>query len=79
MFKHSQHNRELKQATFFVKTDVRLPRGGGDWIKGPITWSTFNPRVELSLVNWVGNFCDYMGDFNHGVEMLYVPGIDSRK
>jgi hypothetical protein len=36
--------------------------------KGPITWSIFNPGVELSPVNRVENFND---DFNPGVETLY--------
>jgi hypothetical protein len=40
-------------------------------IKGPITWRTFNPGVELSPVNRVEIFCDYMDDFNPGVETLY--------
>jgi nitrate/TMAO reductase-like tetraheme cytochrome c subunit len=39
--------------------------------KGPITWRTFNPGVELSPVNRVEIFCDYMDDFNPGVETLY--------
>jgi hypothetical protein len=39
--------------------------------KGPITWSIFNPGVELSPVNRVEIFCDYMDDFNPGVETLY--------
>jgi hypothetical protein len=39
--------------------------------KGPITWSIFNPGVELSPVNRVEMFCDYMDDFNPGVETLY--------
>jgi hypothetical protein len=41
----------------------------------------FQPRVELSPVNQVEIFCDYMDDFNPGVEtlLLYVLGIDSRK
>ena len=38
---------------------------------GPITWRTFNPGVELSPVNRVEIFCDYMDDFNPGVETLY--------
>ena len=38
---------------------------------GPITWSIFNPGVELSPVNRVEIFCDYMDDFNPGVETLY--------
>jgi hypothetical protein len=48
--------------------------------KGPITWRTFNPGVELSPVNRVEIFCDYMDDFNPGVETLYytfsasIPG-----
>jgi hypothetical protein len=32
--------------------------------KGLITWRTFNPGVELSPVNRVEFFCDYMDDFN---------------
>ena len=46
----------------------------------PITWTTFNPGVELSPVNRVEIFCDYMDDFNPGVETLYytfsasIPG-----
>jgi hypothetical protein len=50
------------------------------WIKGPITWRTFNPGVELSSVNRVEIVCDYMDDFNPGVETLYytfsasIPG-----
>jgi hypothetical protein len=44
---------------------------------------TFNPGVELSPVNRVEIFCDYMDDFNPGVETLYYTlsaiGIDSRK
>jgi hypothetical protein len=36
-----------------------------------ITWSIFNPGVELSPVNRVEIFCDYMDDFNPGVETLY--------
>ena len=39
--------------------------------KGPITWRIFNPGVELSPVNRVEIFCDYMDDFNPGVETLY--------
>jgi hypothetical protein len=39
----------------------------------------FNPGVELSPANRVEIFCDYMDDFNPGVEMLYVPDIDSQK
>jgi hypothetical protein len=39
--------------------------------KGPITWRTFNPGVELSPVNRVEIFCDYIDDFNPGVETLY--------
>jgi hypothetical protein len=39
--------------------------------KGPITWSIFNPGIELSPVNRVEIFCDYMDDFNPGVETLY--------
>jgi hypothetical protein len=35
----------------------------------------FQPEVELSPVNWVEISCD----FKPGVEMLYVPGIDSLK
>jgi hypothetical protein len=48
--------------------------------KGPITWRTFNPGVELGPVNRVEIFCDYMDDFNPGVETLYytfsasIPG-----
>jgi hypothetical protein len=42
-----------------------------DIAKGPITWRTFNPGVELSPVNRVEIFCDYMDDFNPGVETLY--------
>ena len=48
--------------------------------KGPITWRTFNPGVVLSPVNRVEIFCDYMDDFNPGVETLYytfsasIPG-----
>jgi hypothetical protein len=48
--------------------------------KGPITWRIFNPGVELSPVNRVEFFCDYMDDFNPGVETLYytfsasIPG-----
>ena len=42
--------------------------------KGPITWSIFNPGVELSPVNRVEIFCDYMDDFNPGVEMLQARG-----
>jgi hypothetical protein len=38
--------------------------------KGPITWRIFNPGVELSPVNRVEIFCDYMDDFNPGVETL---------
>jgi hypothetical protein len=40
-----------------------------------------NPVVELSPVNRVEIFCEYMDDFNPGVEtlLLYVLGIDSRK
>jgi hypothetical protein len=67
----------------FTSSVIRPP-------KGPITWSIFNPgvelspvnRVELSPVNRVEIFCDYMDDFNPGVETLYslyVLGIDSRK
>ena len=39
--------------------------------QGPITWSTFNPGVELSHVNLTG--------LNFVFEMLYVLGIDYRK
>ena len=39
--------------------------------KGPITWNIFNPGVELSPVNRVEFFCEYMDDFNPGVETLY--------
>jgi hypothetical protein len=44
-----------------------------------LAWSTFNPGVELSPVNRVEIFCNYMDDFNPGVEMLYtfpalIPG-----
>ena len=48
--------------------------------KAPITWRTFNPGVELNAVNRVEIFCDYMDDFNPGVEALYytfsasIPG-----
>jgi hypothetical protein len=38
---------------------------------GAITWRTFSPGVELSPVNRVEIFCDYMDDFNPGVETLY--------
>jgi hypothetical protein len=54
--------------------------GGVEPPKGPITWRTFNPGVELSPVNRVEIFCDYMDDFNPGVETLYytfsasIPG-----
>jgi hypothetical protein len=44
---------------------------GYQQFKGPITWSIFNPGVELSPVNRVEIFCDYMDDFNPGVETLY--------
>jgi hypothetical protein len=37
--------------------------------KGQIAWRTFNPRVELRPVNRVEIFCDYMDDFNPGVEL----------
>jgi hypothetical protein len=42
----------------------------------------FNPWVELSPVNRVEMFCDYMDDFNPGVETLYymfsasIPGSE---
>ena len=39
--------------------------------KRPIAWRNFKPGVELSPVNRVENFCDYMDDFNPGVETLY--------
>jgi hypothetical protein len=48
--------------------------------QGPITWKTFNLGVELSPVNRVEFFCDYMDDFNPGVETLHymfsasIPG-----
>jgi hypothetical protein len=48
--------------------------------KGPITWRTFIPGVELSPVNRVEIFGDYMDDFNPGVETLHytfsasIPG-----
>jgi hypothetical protein len=40
-----------------------------------------DPGVELSPVNRVEIFCDYMDDFNPGIETrsVYVLGIDSRK
>jgi hypothetical protein len=38
----------------------------------------FQARVELSLVNWVEFFCNYMDDFNPWVEILYIPDIDFR-
>ncbi len=41
----------------------------------PITWSIFNPGVELSPVDRVEILYDYMKDFNPGVEMIYVPAI----
>jgi hypothetical protein len=41
------------------------------YTKGPITWRTFNPGVELSPVNRIEIFCDYMDDFNPGFETLY--------
>jgi hypothetical protein len=56
------------------KNKVRCSRTFQDKIretKGPITWSIFNPGVELSPVNRVEIFCDYMDDFNPGVETLY--------
>jgi hypothetical protein len=31
----------------------------GKYYRGPITWRTFNPGVELSPVNRVEIFCDY--------------------
>ena len=48
--------------------------GGADYMEN------FQPRVELSPVNRVDIFCDYMADFNPGVETLYytfsasIPG-----
>ena len=39
--------------------------------KGPITWRTFNPGVELEF------FCDYKDDFNPGVETLYYTFLAS--
>ncbi len=48
-------------------------------IKGAITWSIFNPGVELSPVDRVEILYDYMEDCNPGVEMLYVPAIGSNK
>ncbi len=47
--------------------------------KGPITWSIFNPGVELSPVDRVEILYDYMEDFNPEVEMLYIPAIGSNK
>ncbi len=45
---------------------------------GPITWSIFNPGVELSPVDRIEILYDYMEDFNPGVEILYVPAIGSK-
>jgi hypothetical protein len=41
-------------------------RAGESYNKGPITWTTFNPAVELGPVNRVEILCDYMDNFNPG-------------
>jgi hypothetical protein len=44
------------------------------------TWRIFNPGVELSPVNRVEIFCDYMDDFNLGSETaLYYTFSASMK
>jgi hypothetical protein len=59
---------------------IAMSRIISKYSKGPITWRTFNPGVELSPVNRVDIFCDYMDDFNPGVETLHytfsasIPG-----
>jgi hypothetical protein len=40
-------------------------------------WSIFNPGVELSPVNRVEIFCDYMDDFNPGWVEISTPGLNS--
>ena len=68
------------QVSFLLDPGAYLPSLRKELIKGPITWRTFNPGVELSPVNRVEIFCDYMDDFNPGVETLYytfsasIPG-----
>jgi hypothetical protein len=48
-------------------------------LRGRLHGALSIPGIELSPANWVEIFCDYMDDFNLGVEILYVSDIDSRK
>ena len=56
---------------YFSKIYLMPPFPSLMLFKRPIACRNFNPGVELSPVNRVGNFCDYMDDLNPGVETLY--------
>jgi hypothetical protein len=62
--------KDLQKFFKFAKLIMKIPNELG----------TQKRNASRSLpVSCLKFFCDYMDDFNPGVGMLYVPGIDFRK
>jgi hypothetical protein len=62
--------KSLKDVYILTSAGLTHRWAGDKKTKGPITWRIFNPGVELSPVDRVENFSDYMYDFNLGLKML---------